>query len=272
MAKKRSKKDDSESSFATSDPARIMELLWRVPRPAVRGPRPGLSVDKVVATAIRIADAEGLDAVSMRRVAEALGVGAMSLYTYVPGKAELLDLMYDAVLGEDPSTFDEGASWRARVEAMARRDLALYERHAWMLELPWARAPLGPHALEATERSLAAFAGSGLTGREMMNAISLVGMFVRGAAIGAVEARASIRRTGQTDAEWWEPRAALLEKYWSPARFPILTAIEKEGAFEPTTQDCDYFAAEARDTFEFGLRRICDGIDVLVRLRAAPPA
>ena len=79
------------------DLARTLSLLWRETEPPRRGPRPRHSVDDVVEAAIAIADADGLDAVTMRAVAERLGISPMSLYTYVPGKAELLDLMLDAI-------------------------------------------------------------------------------------------------------------------------------------------------------------------------------
>lgn len=82
------------------DPARSLALLWRTSERTSRKGKPDLSVDRIVRAGIEIADAEGLAALSMRRVAERLGVGTMSLYTYVPGKAELLDVMLDTVYGE----------------------------------------------------------------------------------------------------------------------------------------------------------------------------
>ena len=107
------------------DPARTLELLWRRPEvraPGKRGPRSGLGVDAVVATAVQLADAEGLAAASMRRVAQALGVTAMSLYTYVPGKGELIDLMLDAVHGAMVHTDRAEQPWRERLAAVADAD------------------------------------------------------------------------------------------------------------------------------------------------------
>src|SRR5687768_8875421 len=88
--------------FTGSDAARSMALLWRTPETSAvrRGPRPSLDVGRIVAAAVRLADTEGLPAVSMRRVAGELGVPAMTLYSHLPGKGELVDLMLDAVLGE----------------------------------------------------------------------------------------------------------------------------------------------------------------------------
>src|ERR1700694_3003430 len=122
------------SSERTSggDPARTLALLWRdsavVPR---HGPRQGLSIDAVVAAATHVADREGLEAVTMRRVANALGVAPMTLYTYVPGKAELLDLMLDAAYASMPRVDNFGQPWRQRLVAIAEENKVLVENHPW---------------------------------------------------------------------------------------------------------------------------------------------
>jgi AcrR family transcriptional regulator len=92
----------------SGDPKRTMALLWGIGKKPTRGPKPGLSVGRIVSAAVEVADAEGLGALSMRRVADRLGIGTMSLYTYVPGKAELIDVMLDTVLGETPASW---ATW-----------------------------------------------------------------------------------------------------------------------------------------------------------------
>src|SRR6266536_4823913 len=98
----------------SGDPARSLALLWRTSERASRKGKPDLSVEVIVRTAIELADTAGLTALSMRRVAERLGVGTMSLYTYVPGKAELLDVMLDVVYAETTEPTDP--TWRARLE------------------------------------------------------------------------------------------------------------------------------------------------------------
>lgn len=108
------------------DPQRTLELLWGTQKNPSRGPRPGLSTAQIVGAAITIADSDGLGALSMRRVAEQLGVGTMSLYTYVPGKAELLDVMLDSVFGEQTFAGALPADWRAALELRAQADWALY--------------------------------------------------------------------------------------------------------------------------------------------------
>src|SRR5690349_11005862 len=117
---------------STGDPQRSLELLWRTAQRPTRGPKPTLTLDDVIAAGVAVADREGLPALSMRKVAEELRVATMSLYTYVPTKAELIDLMFDAVVGE--TTADPGppaASWREAVEGSARAAWELRHRHPW---------------------------------------------------------------------------------------------------------------------------------------------
>ena len=100
-----------------------LQLLWGRRERNERGPKRGLTVERIVTAAIELADAEGLDAASMRRVADRLGVGAMSLYRYVPGKTELLELMLDTIHGEDRAEAPTG-NWREQLAWLARRSRA----------------------------------------------------------------------------------------------------------------------------------------------------
>jgi AcrR family transcriptional regulator len=254
----------------SGDPARSLPLLWRDQKRPTRGPRPGLSVDQVVVAAIELADAEGLAALSMRRVADRLGVGTMSLYTYVPGKAELLDLMLDAVLAEE-ARLGADAGWRAGLELRAREDWALYHRHPWILQISPGRALLGPNETDLFEATLGVVEGIGLSGDEMVLVVSLVAEYTRGAAQTAVGAAQAERRTGISDEEWWKAREPLFDKYFNPARYPTVTRVASTGAFEPPAGDQAYTVAVARRSFEFGLLRVLDGIEAFVAARAAEP-
>ena len=254
----------------SGDPARSLPLLWRDQKRPTRGPRPGLSVDQIVAAAIELADAEGLEVLSMRRVAERLGVGTMSLYTYVPGKAELLDVMLDTVLAEEARP-DEAGGWRAGLERRAREDWALYHRHPWILQITPSRSLLGPNETELFEATLSVVEGIGLSGAEMVLVVSLVAAYTRGAAQTAVGAAQAERRTGISDEEWWKAREPLFDKYFDPARYPTVTRVAQSGAFEPPATDDQYTVAVARESFEFGLLRVLDGVEALVAARAAGP-
>jgi AcrR family transcriptional regulator len=255
------------------DPARSLPLLWRDQKRGTRGPRPGLTVDQIVAAAVELADAEGLAALSMRRVAERLGVGTMSLYTDVPGQAELLDVMLDTVLAEEarPEPLGDAGGWRAGLELRAREDWALYHRHPWILQITPARSLLGPNETELFEATMSVVEGIGLSGAEMVLVVSLVAEYTRGAAQTAVGAAQAERRTGISDEDWWKAREPLFDKYFDPARYPTLTRVASTGAFEPPAGDQAYTVAVARQSFEFGLLRVLDGIEAFVAARAAGP-
>ena len=273
---------------------RSLELLWGVRRAPRRGPKPGLSVDRVIEAAIDLADREGLTALSMRRVADELGVGAMSLYTYVPAKAELLDLMLDAVFGEQVAELEAFASrpgevrdaepaaeghgggpgvpgWRAGLEARARIDWALAERHPWLTQVSSSRAILGPNETSALDRSLRFLVGTGLTAREMVAAVDTVAMFANGVARRAVETREAPRRTGMTDDEWWREREPLMAEFYDWARFPTVIEVAAAGGFDEPAGTVNYLLQFLVDDFEFGLQRLLDGIGALIEARTNRP-
>jgi len=246
------------------DPARNVALLWRdrEQRPA-RGRRPTLSVDAIVAAAVEMADEAGLGALSMRALAERLKVGTMSLYTHVPGKAELIDLMLDTVLRETARPDDLPDGWRARLELVARENLALIHRHPWMLEIVTFRPPMGPGVIAKYDLELRALEGIGLTDVEMDSVLTLVLGYVQSSARQALEATLVEQRTGLTDDEWWSAQAPLLDQVIDPDRFPVATRVGTaateayRGLWDPD------------HTFEFGLQRVLDGIEALVGARRA---
>lgn len=243
-----------------NDPARTMALLWgRQERPN-RGPKPTLSVETIVAAAIKVADAEGLAALSMRRVAETLGVGTMSLYTHVSGKAELLELMLDAVMGEGQPLPDDFDGWRAALEWFARESLTGYRRHPWLLTAPLRRGLMGPHQTAALEWLLRNISGIGLRKNEMMAVVELVVGFVHGVAQHAADAAQIERRTGVTDEQFWRDVGPLLDTYLDAERFPVLADVFG-----------DEDVGEWPDNFEFGLQRVLDGIEAFLASRAQQP-
>lgn len=247
------------------DPARTLALLWR-PRPApVRGPRPALTVDRIVATAIEVADADGLAALTMRRVADRLGAGTMSLYTYVPGKAELVDLMLDAVYGQTARPDQPGgpAGWRAALTQVARENWALCQRHPWMLEVAVGRPLAGPNETAKFDYELRAVDRIGLTELEMDAAVRLVLGHVSAAARSAVEKAQLERQTGQTHAQWWREHGPLLAELVDPGQYPTAARVgEAVGVAFDVAFDPGY-------AWEFGLERILDGLAALVARRAA---
>ncbi|TCN36657.1 TetR family transcriptional regulator [Kribbella orskensis] len=244
----------------SGDPAKSLELLWGLqPRPT-RGPKPALTVDAIVEAALKLADAEGLAAMSMRRVADELGVGAMTLYRYVPGKGELIDVMLDTVYGELPRREVDG-DWRARLDEVARENRRLYLNHPWLLQVATSRPPLGPNLMAKYEYELRSIEGIGLTDVEMDAAIALVNGYVHGAVRSAVEAAQVIQRSGITDKQWWLAHEPLLEKIGDAAKFPLASRV---GSTVGQEFDAPY---DSEHSFEFGLARVLDGIAALLRSR-----
>lgn len=248
------------------DPRRTLELLWRKTAAPSRGPKPALSVDEIVAAAISVADRDGLVGLTMRRVADELGKSAMSLYTYVPGKAELIDLMVDTVIGELPTSYPTDKGWRAALEQSARDGWEHHRRHPWTLQIAGARAALGPNEFAWYEAMLAIVDGIGLSGLDMSRVVNVVAGYVRGAAKAVADAVEAERVTGITDDEWWTARLPVLEQLVAehPGSTPVADRLAAEGVFEQRQRQPDdttpYMAYEAIDTFEFGLQRLLDGI------------
>ncbi|MEN0136413.1 MAG: TetR/AcrR family transcriptional regulator [Rhodococcus sp. (in: high G+C Gram-positive bacteria)] len=249
------------SATPEGDPARTMELLWgggSAPISRPRNGKPGLTLDRIVEAAVAVADAEGLDAVSMRRLAAELGVGAMSLYTHVPGKTELVEvLLYRAVSTLDRGD-DSGAAWGAGLTAAAHDYFQLLCAHPWMLGVvALSRPVLGPGGMAKYERELRAVEGLGLPDLDMDSVVTLLDSFVAGAARAAVDAAALTAR-GEADSEWWQSVAPHFEKVFDAERFPLAARV---GATAGEHHDAAFSPAHA---FEFGLARLLDGVGALI--------
>ncbi len=234
--------------------ARSMALLWATPESSAarRGQRSALDVGRIVSAAVALADAEGLSAVSMRRVAAEVGVPTMTLYGHVPGKGELVDLMLDTVLGEvypDEQAATSG-NWRTRVEAVARANWALLARHPWASSAATGRPPTGPNAMRKYETELRAVDGLGLSENQMDLLVTLVNGFVRGSVGG--------NRDGPDDQPWRAATGPYAALVLDPVRFPTAARVGPVAAGEPQG------AAGQERSFEFGLERLLDGIGVLI--------
>ncbi|MFJ5045339.1 TetR/AcrR family transcriptional regulator [Streptomyces sp. NPDC088719] len=271
------------------DPRRSLSLLWRADAPPPTrggpGPRPRLSVDAIVAAAVALADEEGMVALSMRAVGDRLGRTAMALYTYVPGKSELLDLMYDAVHAELPAARPEPADWRAALTAWAWEVLEFYVRHPWVLQVSQVRPVLGPHEYAGLDTLVVLLRATGLEARVLRRLVGTLFPYLRGSAQAVADARLAAAATGSSDEEWWAARsAALMELVPDFAeRFPAVSRLEADGPVEPYpgtgegaeegarenpgdgTQEgaeaMPYPEREARETFRVGLGVLLDGIE-----------
>lgn len=250
---------------SAGDPARSLELLWRVPADAPRrGPQQRLNIDTVLAVAIGLADADGLEAVTMRRVAQQLGVAPMTLYTYVPGKAELLDLMLDTTYAQMPRADTSGQPWRDRLTAVAEENKALFEAHPWAATISTSRPPLGPGMMAKYEHELTALDRLGLDDVEMDAALTYLLTFVQAHARSAAEAHTAQQDSAMDDEQWWAANAPLLEKVLDPRAYPTAARV---GTAAGTAHGAAYSPEHA---WEFGLSRVLDGLAALVDSRTHP--
>jgi len=245
---------------SAGDPARTLALLWRAPGEprASRGPRQRTTVDAVVSAAIDLADAEGLDALTMRAVAGRLGITAMSVYTYVPGKAELLDLMLDAVYRDMPRADLSRMRWRTRVSTVAAENRDMLARHRWVIRMGTTRPPLGPGMAAKYDHELTAFDGLGLTDLEMDSALTYVLGFVTAVAGIAADTDEAAAGSGVSDHSWWESAAPVLAEVFDASAFPLAARV---GAAAGQAHDSAYSATHA---YDFGLARVLDGLAPLI--------
>jgi AcrR family transcriptional regulator len=239
---------------------RTLTLLWRrslgVPQGS-RGPKQRVSVDEVITAGIAVADADGLPAFSMRKVAERLGIALMSIYTYVPGRSELIGLMIDEVLGEQELPPHTG-TLRDRMTAVARMYWDEYHRHPWLLQVDDTRPWIGPHGSARYEWQLAAIEGAGFTDLEMDQTVTLLAGFAASSARMSVDTRRTQERSGITDAQWWEINAPVLERVMDGGSYPISGRVGVAAGEEYNA------LGDPERSFRFGLDRILDGLERLL--------
>lgn len=226
-----------------------LRLLWGMESPGSRGPKRGLSLERIVDAAIAVADAEGYAALSMNRVARELGFTAMSLYRYVDSKNTLIELVADWVIGPPPE-IDPALGWRAGLRLWATTEYDLIRRHPWWLEIPMNTPPLGPNNMAWLDAGLAVLAGTGLPASARLRLVMNLTLFV----IGRMRLSGEIG-AADNDEEAVDMFFAALD----PARFPAVAAVVAEGGFED--DDIDW----ARADFEFGLDRVLDGYADFIR-------
>lgn len=237
------------------DLGRGLELLWGQLQAPSRGPKPALSIDEIARAAIDLADRQGIAALSMRQIAEQLGFTPMSLYRYVPGKDELLEVMRDVALA-DPPVPSADLEWRAELTRWARAAMARHHEHPWMLEMEIRRPPFGPNHLRWLDAALQIVAGLGLAHEDMLSAILTLDSYTRGAATIEVGMAREQRRRSASATELEQVYARIFETVVTDERYPALAKLVAAGVFDSKEP--------LRDEFEFGLERVLDGIEALL--------
>lgn len=231
-----------------------LDLLWGLRERGRTGPKPGLSLDRIVDTAITIADAEGLKAVSMARVAKELGFTTMSLYRYVDSKDELLQLMWNASASGVAEI--DGDDWRSKLRNWALEQRRMVERRRWILEMPLVTPPAGPNSLAFVEQAVAALDGTGLSYAEQFGIVGLISSYALGEARMSYEASAAAER-GERAFDY----PAILRTVVDAERFPTLYRAAWSGEIDDPT------GSGEEDGFLFGLECILDG--AAARIEAA---
>ncbi|MFB6562679.1 MULTISPECIES: GntR family transcriptional regulator [unclassified Streptomyces] len=223
---------------------------------------PELTLDRIVRAAVEIADAEGLAALSMRGVAARLGVAAMSTYRYVPSKEDLVLLMADAAFGEARPADAHGDAdvpqdWRTRVEVGARTLWGLYRKHPWLARIsPLTRPLLLPNLLVHGEWMLAALDGHGLDPTTLFDIHVLLYSHVQGLAVHLELEADAEAATGQSEDQWMDSRAPVLQELVDSGRFPTFAKVV--GSFE------DGYDLRLDALFDLGLGALLDGLTPVV--------
>ncbi|WP_314619795.1 TetR/AcrR family transcriptional regulator [Streptomyces stackebrandtii] len=233
-----------------------VEAAWGVRERPSKGPKPGLTLDRIVGAAVSLASAEGLDAVSMGRVAKELGVSPMSLYRYVSAKSELYVLMQEAATGAPPELFPPGTGWREAMGAWAWAMREVYHRNLWMLRLPVFGPPATPHMVAWWEKALVAMADTRLDEGAKISVTLLVAGFVKNEALMTADLAAAMAAGDDRPEEVLARYGRTLRRLADPERYPAVGRLLDSGVLD--------VADEPEAEFRFGLDRILDGIAVLV--------
>ncbi len=223
-------------------------LVWERPEPPERPTPAPLSRERIVEAAIRLADADGLAAVSLRKVAAALNVGPMRLYGYIATKDELLDLMVDAVYAEIRPA---GDSWREVLRSLAETTRQAAHQHEWLADLIGGRPQLGPHALARGEAVVAAM--NGVDVDAIMPVVDAVNAYVIGAVRREITERRAERTTGMDRQQWQVSFGPYLQRTFATGRFPALATVIRDAAH-----------LDADQTFRTGLDFLLDGIQARI--------
>jgi AcrR family transcriptional regulator len=250
-----------------------LDLLWGRREPGRRGPRRGLSIDDIVAAAVGVADREGLEALSMARVAKEIGCTPMALYRYVTSKDELLQLMWNASAQGAEQLRLEGDGWRQRVRSWAIVQRDMLDRHPWITQMPVAAPPLAPNSLAFVEHGLEAMDGTGLDDRDRMRFIGLLSSYTLSearmasdaarAARAAAEAAAAAAAAGGPVPPTWSFEA-LLRELADEQTYPRLHRVARDAGIGDSPSG---FAE--REEFLFGVDAILDAVQALIDRNAA---
>jgi AcrR family transcriptional regulator len=224
--------------------------IFAVPERQGRGPRPAYSRAQITDAAVRIADADGLEAASMRRIAAELGTGAMSLYRYVPSRDDLIELMYDHVLGALDVPARPTGDWRADLRLIARGTREMWLAHPWLADVRRSRPALGPNQLRIMEFGLGAL-DVGIPVDDILTLVSMLDGYVLTTVRSEIEWERERRRTGMTMHDWMRRSSPYVLQLLDGGEHPMFARVVKDAALP-------HMEPDAR--FAYGLERVLDCI------------
>jgi AcrR family transcriptional regulator len=247
---------NSDSAPASFPP--VFELAWGKRDRPTKGPKRALSLERIIRAGITVADTEGLQAVSMARVAREVGASTMSLYRYVASKDEMLTLMVDAGLGLPPAQSEFGPDWRSGLTRWAVLIREAYNASLWALRVPISAPPLGPNNVAWLEAALGCLQSTSLSEAHKLSTVLLISGFVRNEATLNADIEAALAADPEVALNYGSALSQLID----PKVFPAIQRALAAGIFDEND--------ELEGEFEFGLVRILDGIEVLMADHSAP--
>jgi AcrR family transcriptional regulator len=224
--------------------------IWMRPERPARGPKPSYSRAQIAEAAVRIADAEGLDAATMRRVAAEIGAGAMSLYRYVPSRDDLVELMADRVMGEIDVAGMPSGDWRADLTRYAEGLRAMWLRHPWMATVQRSLPNFGPNQLLLIERLMGVL-DAFVSIDENLGLVALLNGYVEGTVREEISSAREFHRSGLSESEWMERSSPYIDRLMKSGEYPIFTKIVMEAR---------HLHLSREDQFRHGLQRVLDCI------------
>lgn len=235
--------------------------IWMRPERSAYGPTPVHSRAKITEAAVRIADAEGLEAATMRRIAAEIGAGVMSLYRYVPSREDLVELMADQVMGEIDVTGIPSGDWRADLARYAGGQRAIWTKHPWISTVQRSLPSFGPHQLLLVERLMGVL-DAYVSVDENLGLVALLNSYVEGTVREELRSAREVLRSGLSESEWMERSFPYVDRLVKSGEYPIFTKIVMEARQPHLSRD---------DQFRYGLDRVLDCIAAALPSTAESP-
>ncbi|MEU8381862.1 TetR/AcrR family transcriptional regulator [Streptosporangium sp. NPDC048865] len=234
--------------------------IWMRPERPARGPRPAYSRAQITEAAVRIADAEGLEAATMRRIAAEIGAGAMSLYRYVPSRDDLVELMADRLQGEIDLTELPSGDWRADLTRYAGQVRAMWLRHPWITTVHRSLPGFGPNQLLLIERVMGVL-DPYVPIDENLALMTILNGYVEGAVREEVSWAEEVRRSGLSESQWTARSFPRVQQLMESGRYPFFTRIAMEARRPHLSRD---------EQFRHGLDRVLDCVAAALPATAGP--